>query len=308
MIKLPTRIKKVLFFSGGRTSGYMLWLMKEKYPDFNNRFIVCFCNTGKERNETLEFVHEVEIKFGVKIVWIEYDRILAKNITPGIFPTELRNKNLIKASANNEETHWFRIVDFKSASRKGEPFDKLLSWTSSLPNVVSRSCSAQLKIRSVMRYLFSIGIKRYAPYIGIRKDEQVRSIQILAYCNKFEYPVFPLCELNKTKNDIDKFWSEQTFNLMLENYEGNCDLCFLKAKWKRIKLIRDNPGMVNWWKAWEFKKRECGTGGTFRLNESYSKLEEIANEPTLFDNLNNEDDIACSCAEKAFVKDEICDL
>jgi hypothetical protein len=46
-------------FSGGRTSAYMLWRALQAYggklPDDH---VVAFANTGKEREETLRFVHE----------------------------------------------------------------------------------------------------------------------------------------------------------------------------------------------------------------------------------------------------------
>ena len=286
----------------------MLYLMMYEYGErLDDEFIVIFCNTGKERNETLDFVHEVETKWNVKIVWLEYDRILASKIPSDIFPTKLRNKNLKKSADAGEETHWFKIVDYESASRKGEPFDKLLNWMSSLPNVVSRGCSMQLKIRTAMRYLFSTGLKQYESFIGIRHDEKHRAIQILGNCDKFEHPKFPLCEQEIDEAKVLEFWKINAFDLKLRSYEGNCDLCFLKAKWKRILLVRENPDMVNWWKAWEAKKSAGGevrNGRFFRLGEPYEKIEELAHEKTLFDLVvdTTEKDIPCSCAEKAFEK------
>ena len=48
----------LISFSGGRTSGFMLWHILDAYdgklPDDVH---VCFANTGKEREETLRFVH-----------------------------------------------------------------------------------------------------------------------------------------------------------------------------------------------------------------------------------------------------------
>ena len=35
--------------------------------------IVCFANTGKELEETLEFVHECEKRWNVPIHWLELD-------------------------------------------------------------------------------------------------------------------------------------------------------------------------------------------------------------------------------------------
>ena len=60
-------------FSGGRTSGYMLFRILEAYggslPDDMH---VVFANTGKERLETLDFVSECAQRWCVEIVWLEY--------------------------------------------------------------------------------------------------------------------------------------------------------------------------------------------------------------------------------------------
>lgn len=272
-------------------------------------WIIAFCNTGKERNETLDFVHEVETRWSVPVVWLEYHRVLASSIRPGIFPTERRNKNLAKASENGETTHWFKQVDYHTASRKGEPFDELLAHVDSLPNPVSRRCSTQLKLRTVSRYLCSIAVRDYAPHIGIRKDEDHRAIQILASCENFEHPRFPLVEHAITERNVLEFWRGNNFDLKLEGYEGNCDLCFLKAKWKRMRLMKENPGMAEWWIKWE-KTKPANTvnGRTFRQGETYEDVNYLAqhqNDQQEFCFAGNADsDIPCSCAERGFGNDE----
>lgn len=302
--------QKVVLFSGGRTSGFMVRKLMDMFPDYREQFITIFCNTGKERSETLEFVRDVEIEWEVPIVWLEYDRTLASNIPIGIFPTERRNQNHAKAIEKGEETHWFRQVDFCSASANGAPFDRLLNWMGPLPNVVSRGCSMQLKIRTAMRYLFSIGLKEYRSIIGIRKDEEHRATQILSNCDSFEHPEFPLIKYGITEQHVMNFWRNNKFDLRLKSYEGNCDLCFLKAKWKRILLIQENPGMVNWWKDWEERKSQQGVGNgvQFRLGEPYSELERIASNAKDQSEFcfikSTEQDIPCSCAEKAFEPEE----
>lgn len=269
-----------------------------------------FCNTGKERSETLDFVHEVETRWDVLITWLEYHRVPARDIKPGVFPTEKRNQNLAKAAELGETTHWFREVNYKTASRNGEPFDELLEWASVLPNVVSRICSTQLKLRTAARYLFSCGVREYAPIIGIRKDEEHRSIQILASCESFEHPEFPLCKWGVSEREVNEFWKSQPFDLGLKQYEGNCDLCFLKAKWKRLLLVKENPGMIRWWSDWETRKNtgKMADGKYFRIGEPYADLERLVEQEkdqSEFCFVGGMDkDIPCSCAEKAFGGDE----
>ena len=103
LITEPTCIS----FSGGRTSAYMLYKVLEahggKLPD---EAVVCFANTGKEEESTLQFVHDCETNWNVPIVWLEYQ-------------------------AENPK---FKVVDFKTASREGEPFEALIKKRSYLPN------------------------------------------------------------------------------------------------------------------------------------------------------------------------------
>ena len=56
-------------FSGGRSSAFML----KKIIDAGlpNGSQVVFCNTGKEMEETLEFVRDCSINWNVPIVWLE---------------------------------------------------------------------------------------------------------------------------------------------------------------------------------------------------------------------------------------------
>lgn len=86
---------KVVSFSGGRTSGLMLRRMLDSGEDF----ITCFENTGKEREETLQFVHEVERSWRVPIVWLEYTRANASPSIAKLMPTPLRQKNVWKQFA-----------------------------------------------------------------------------------------------------------------------------------------------------------------------------------------------------------------
>jgi hypothetical protein len=254
---------KILSFSGGRTSGFMLHREIERNKNFRKEFIVIFCNTGKERNETLNFVNEVQNRWHIPIVWLEYCRVKASTIFPEIFPTKLRQENHIKIGDNT--THWFKIVDFKTASCDGTPFNDLLNWLSALPNVQGRSCSAQLKIRTAIRYCFSIGLKEFDDYIGIRNDEAHRAIQIRATCEKFLHPIFPLIEDKIIVSDVMQFWKHNDFDLRLKDYEGNCDLCFLKAKWKLRRLIKQNPERAIWWINKERERAPCSRSASANI-------------------------------------------
>src|SRR3546814_18597459 len=67
-------------------------------PDY---VFVVFANTGKEREETLRFVHECGVRWGVHIWWLER----ADDDGAGVAPADR-----------------FHVVGYNSASRTGEPF------------------------------------------------------------------------------------------------------------------------------------------------------------------------------------------
>ena len=56
---------KILSFSGGRTSAYML---------ANYEFdLAIFCNTGKEAEGTLDFIRKCSEFYDKEIIWLEYN-------------------------------------------------------------------------------------------------------------------------------------------------------------------------------------------------------------------------------------------
>ena len=62
----------LISFSGGRTSAFMLHGILQAYDgQLPEDVVVAFANTGKEREETLRFVHECGLVWGVPIHWVE---------------------------------------------------------------------------------------------------------------------------------------------------------------------------------------------------------------------------------------------
>lgn len=195
-------------FSGGRTSAYMLWRVLEAHQmSLPPEAVVCFANTGKEDEKTLEFVRDCSVNWNVPITWLEFRDTESK----------------------------FEIVDFDSASRDGEPFEALIQKRNYLPNPVARFCTVELKVRTIHRYLKTIGWTEWDSMLGIRADEQRRLAKIGNQdYGKHEEKCAPLGTTGITKEDVGAFWREQSFDLGLPNnngvtMHGNCDLCFLKG-------------------------------------------------------------------------------
>lgn len=217
--------KLLISFSGGRTSAYMTqWLLKNKTDEYE--FIVVFANTGKEREETLRFVKRCDEYFGFNCVWVE-----------AITNTEYRKG--VRA----------RIVNYNTASRNGEPFEGMIA-KHGMPSIKSPHCSRELKKYTIQAYARSIGWKHWYTAIGIRMDE-VDRISPDAKKQRFIYPL--VSDIPSRKNDINKFWSEQPFDLKLKTYEGNCDLCFKKSLRKLMTIVKETPSIINWWAEMERK-------------------------------------------------------
>ena len=66
--------KRILVsFSGGRTSAYMGKYLKQKYEGTDVELCFVFANTGKEREETLDFINECDKRWGFEVNWVEYN-------------------------------------------------------------------------------------------------------------------------------------------------------------------------------------------------------------------------------------------
>lgn len=270
-------------FSGGQTSGLMALRIRDKVgSSFDKTHQLVFANTGRENDATLDYVHQFETDLGFNIVWVEYDRV--------------------------DDEHAYKVVNYDTAARRGDtasgPFDKLLDWSPTLPNVRQRKCSGQLKERTMRRWIEGdCGLISWDSYIGIRADEAHRAVEIHASSPKKIRIHCPLIDDGTTFEDVNTFWDNQTFKLNLPNYAGNCDLCFLKAKWKRIAIMRQDPKAANWWIEAERKAKAKGAvSGQFWIDGvSYKSLQEEASHPELSLDLDTtEMDIPCSCVVGGF--------
>jgi len=268
-------------FSGGRTSAYMLWRVLQANNGLPNQAVVCFANTGKEEEATLEFVRDCAINWGIKIHWVEYQ------------------------DAEETKNRW-KLVDFETASRNGEPFEALIKKRNHLPNPVSRFCTVELKVRAIHRYLKNEGWTEWDSMLGIRADEQRRLAKIGNQdYGKHETKIAPLGKLGITKKDVGDFWKSQSFDLKLPNMNGvtmhgNCDLCFLKGGAQIFSLITEKPERAVWWARMEALALELASkpsGAVFRSDRpSYASMIKFNKDQiSMFD--PNEDGISCFCGD-----------
>lgn len=266
--------------SGGRTSASMLWRAIQahggKLPD---NHVAAFANTGKERPETLRFVHECGQRWGVNIVWVEWR------------PTHAQAESIAKRGVSSEIAAWavenatdasYVVVGSNSASRNGEPFDALIDHKQRLPNGRERWCTQFLKVLTLHALMRDLGYGDpgdYAEPIGLRADEMDRVADGWAASEKDgRRRAYPLMKAKITKRDVQAFWwgegrrfetSErpQGFDLELSDLWGNCDLCFAMGVKRREERVRRDPVVADWWKAAEDR-----IGGRFSKNETVTDL------------------------------------
>ncbi len=242
----------VVMTSGGRTSMFLAKYIKENPKYENNLFV--FLNTGKEREETLEFINRCDKEWNLNILWLEANIVYEK----GIGTT-------------------YKVIDFNTASRNGEPFEDMLK-KYPLPNNMASNCTRELKQRPIDSYIRE-NFRDFDVYriIGIRADEEHRKSNN-AIKDKI---IYPLCdELRIDQKFIRNWWDKQSFDLNLKDYEGNCDLCFKKSLKKRLTIVKENPSISDWWQEMENKySSEQIPRFDLRTNKSITELKEIAKNP-----------------------------
>ena len=245
-------------FSGGRSSAMMSY---EGINDCDFDMHI-FCNTGKEHPATLDFVKECDERWELGVIWLEYTG---------------------KKS--------YKVVNFDTASRNGEPFAQLITDKKYLPNMVARFCTSFLKVIPIEQYLADQGIEDYEMAVGIRADEPRRVAKMRA---KDNYLV-PLADKGVVEQDVHDFWQRQPFDLALpdaaHNLYSNCDLCFLKGGRIKQSLIKESPCLADWW-----AEQEARIGGKFRSDQlDYAAMKiKAATQDDLF---GDDETIPCFCGD-----------
>lgn len=249
-------------FSGGRTSAYMLWRVLQSNGGLPDDAIVCFANTGKEDEATLQFVKACQDSWDIPIVWLEYQQD-----APG-----------------------FKVVNFETASRQGEPFEALITKKNYLPNPVARFCTEELKVKPINKYLADQGIE-VDTMVGVRGDEPHRISKLRA-----RGLLIPLVDADVRQRDVQEFWKHQPFDLALEFRDGvtalgNCDLCFLKGPQQIMGLVKNKPERAVWWARMEKK-----IDATFRSDRaSYgAMMNYMDKQADMFDTSGS---ISCFCGD-----------
>lgn len=228
----PAKKRLAVSFSGGETSGKMTeWVLANLNDEYE--ITVTFANTGEENEETLVFVDKCDRILGFDTVWVEA---------------------VIDPREGGGTKH--RIVTFETASRAGEPYEEMTR-KYGISNVTFQPCNRELKLAPMRSYLRSIGwaAGTYETAIGIREDE-ARRVRDNAPEKRIIYPLVDMIPMDK--QDVNDWWSEQSFRLDLKEHEGNCKWCWKKSLSKHMRLIEERPHIYDFPRRME---REYGFHG-----------------------------------------------
>lgn len=241
-------------FSGGQSSAMMTKQVLDALGERRRNVIVTFANTAQEDERTLRFVHECDQAWGLDVVWLE----------AVIRPHGTRH----------------RIVTFETASRNGEPFERMIE-KYGLPGPGYLHCTRELKLNPTRSFLRSIGWKAgsYDTALGIRADELDRVAEDRARRRL----VYPLADLGVTKPNVGAFFDTQNVRLDLPEHLGNCTWCWKKSLRKHLTLMHENPEVFDFPRRMEAIHSHTGHGDMerffFRGRMTVADLERLAAEP-----------------------------
>ena len=138
----------IIKFSGGRSSGMLLFTMLNKgmiKPERGD--VVIFNNTSAEHEETYKFVvrckKECEEKYGIPFFMIEFQTY--EDSQKGIYD-RFSTYRLVNDKPYSEENP-------DGYHHKGEVFEELISWKAYLPSTLQRTCTKEMKMYVTHKFL-----------------------------------------------------------------------------------------------------------------------------------------------------------
>jgi hypothetical protein len=263
--------------SGGRSSAMMARHIQtdDRYAGYNKAYV--FCNTGMEREETIDFLKRIEQEWELPLIKIE-----------GVYSMEMGMGVR------------YKVVDWDNLNMDGTPFKEMIAHKNKgvfdgLPNRDAPYCSENLKTLPAKKLFDDLfGVNNYIKAIGYRKEDMPKRItfaeskvdktRIFPLLNDFKMPISQL--------DLNVWWDKQPFKLEIHGKFGNCELCWKKSEKNLIDNIRKGTRFINWFEEVEKEYNSV----MFRGNKSIYDLVKLAEQPYTpeikFDEL--EDGCVCS--------------
>ena len=204
--------KKVVSFSGGRTSAFLCIKMLEKYGRDHVDFV--FMDTGAEHPLTYEFVRNVNKHYQLDLTCLR-----------------------LKLNPQLGKGNTYTIVDVADIKPDLKPF-KDMTTKYGVPYIGGMFCTDRMKLTPYKKYCDeTYGRNNYETWLGIRQDEPARlhqrdGIRYLAEISDAE------------KVDILDFWKGQPFDLEIDEWLGNCVFCPKKSNLKLAAAHRDVDNQI----------------------------------------------------------------
>jgi len=257
---IGARNRLLISFSGGKTSARMAQILTSEYRHVWPEVIVAFMNTGWEHEKTLEYVDKCDRQYGLGVVWIEAEVNPEIGIGTG-----------------------HRIVTFETASRHGEPFERVIE-KYGIPNNQYPHCTRETKQVPLTSYLRSVGwgANSYNTAIGIRADEMDR---ISPKWIREAGAIYPLIDLGIRKDDVLAWELTQPVRLGIPEHWGNCTWCWKKSFRKLATVAREIPGVFDFAARMEAAHKDSGRGDGdrrfFRGRKTTADILAMAADPAL---------------------------
>lgn len=261
------QVKKVVSFSGGRTSAYLCYLMIENFGVENVDIV--YMDTGFEHPSTYDFIRNCAKWLKSPITFLRGD--FSRPIGAGV---------------------GYNIVGVNDIGCDGKPFAEMMKKYGT-PYIGGMFCTDRMKLKPFKKYCDDkYGKGGYETWLGIRSDEPARIFNpflasklksrgfpqylfedILRWANEDNMlskvrisnhgiddiledlkvaakktNVRYLAELGEIeKQDVLDFWKEMPFDLGIEEHLGNCVFCPKKSNLKLAAAQRDEPELYIKW-------------------------------------------------------------
>lgn len=208
-------MKKVVSLSMGRSSGRLALLAIDKYGADNVDLVLM--DTGAEHPLTYKFARDMVKYFNLSITCLRGD-----------------------FSAPLGQGTTFKVVPLSECKHDLKPFKEMMKKYGT-PYIGGMFCTDRMKLQPYKKYCDEkYGKKNYETILGIRADEPKRLSK-----KPFISYLADICD--DEKQDVLDFWSEQVFDLEIEEWNGNCVFCPKKSNLKLAAAQRDNSGLyVDW--------------------------------------------------------------
>ena len=142
-------MKRVVSFSGGRTSAYLCKIMIDTYGRDNVDFI--YMDTGAEHQKTYEFIRRVNNEFGLNLICLRGD--FSRPLGAGV---------------------GYSVVDINSLKSDLKPFKEMMN-KYGVPYIGGMFCTDRMKLKPFQKYCNdAYGKNNYETWLGIRIDEPSR--------------------------------------------------------------------------------------------------------------------------------------